>query len=257
MTRQDDTQLLDLAIRLAWEAAELILALRARGCITESKPDHSPVTEADRQAEALIVAGLRRATPSIAVVAEEEISGGHTPTPSEVYWMVDPLDGTRDFVALRDGFTVNIGLVRDGRPVLGVVAVPASAELFAGIVGRGAWRQSGAGRQPIQVRPPPASGLVVLSSREAPGAAELARHLSEAPVATVRQLGSALKFCRIAEGAADAYLRLGRTMEWDTAGPEAVLTAAGGSLRLLDGSQLSYEKPGWANPPFVCRGGGA
>jgi 3'(2'), 5'-bisphosphate nucleotidase len=254
MTVREDSALLDLAARLAWQAADLILAFRARGCETETKPDLSPVTEADRQAEAMIVRGLRAATPDIVVVAEEEVSSGYVPPPSSLYWMVDPLDGTRDFVAQRDGFTVNIGLVRDRRPVLGVVAVPASAELFGGIVGHGAWRQGYAGRQKIEVRPPPEVGLAVLSSRlgsEDPG---LLRHLGGAAVASITQLGSALKFCRIAEGAADAYVRLGRTMEWDTAGPEAVLTAAGGSLRTLDGGVLAYEKPDWANPPFICRG---
>ena len=169
--------------------------------------------------------------------------------------MVDPLDGTRDFVALRDGFTVNIGLVRQGRPVLGVVAIPASAELFGGIVGRGAWKQSSAGRHRVHVRRPPVSGLSVLSSRGRADDTAVRAALGGQPIAGITQLGSALKFCRLAEGTADAYVRLGRTMEWDTAGPEAVLTAAGGSLRLLNGEMLRYEKPDWANPPFICRGG--
>jgi 3'(2'), 5'-bisphosphate nucleotidase len=254
MTMQDDATLLNLAADLAWQAAEVILALRARGCVTEAKADRSPVTEADRQAEAVIVRGLRRATPHIEIVAEEEISAGHVPRAASTYWMVDPLDGTRDFVALRDGFTVNIGLVRDGRPVLGIVAVPAYAELFGGLVGSGAWKQDGAGRHPIHVRRPPASGLAVLSSRHSADDTALRAALGDAPVASITQLGSALKFCRLAEGAADRYIRLGRTMEWDTAGPEAVLTAAGGSLRLMDGGPLPYEKPDWANPPFICRG---
>ncbi len=255
MTAHDDEALLDLAAGLAWAATDLVLAFRARGCETETKPDSSVVTEADRRAELLIVGELRRATPHIEVVAEEEVSSGYDPARSDAYWMVDPLDGTRDFVALRDGFTINIGLVRHGRPVLGVVAIPASAELFGGIVGRGAWKQDGAGRHPIHVRTPPPSGLAVLSSRHHADDAGVKAALGDETIASVVQLGSALKFCRLAEGAADAYVRLGRTMEWDTAGPEAVLTAAGGSLRLLDGGPMPYEKPDWANPPFVCRGG--
>ncbi len=255
MTDGPDTTLLELAADLAWSAAELVLAYRARGCPTETKADASVVTEADRRSEALIVQGLRRATPGIEVVAEEEVSAGHRPVACGSMWMVDPLDGTRDFVAQRDGFTVNIGLVRDGRPVLGVVAIPASAELFGGIVGRCAWKQDGAGRHPIHVRPPPAAGLAVLSSRGQADDQGVRAALGGVLVASIRQMGSALKVCRLAEGSADAYVRLGRTMEWDTAGPEAVLQAAGGTLRLLDGGGLAYGKPGWANPPFLCRGG--
>ncbi len=249
-----DESLLNLAATLAWEASGIILALRARGVATERKPDDSAVTEADRQSERAIAAGLRRATPDIEVVAEEEIAAGHVPGGARSYWMVDPLDGTRDFVALRDGFTVNIGLVRDGRPVLGVVAVPACAELFGGIVGRGAWRESGAGRQAVRVRMPPQAGLTVLSSRHSGDDPGVRAVLGDEKVASITQVGSAVKFCRLAEGMADAYVRLGRTMEWDTAGPQAVLEAAGGSLRRLDGGALEYEKPGWANPPFICRG---
>jgi 3'(2'), 5'-bisphosphate nucleotidase len=250
----DDQALIDLASALAWQAAELILGIRARGFTTETKSDASPVTEADRAAELLIVAGLRAATPDIGVVAEEEISAGYAPPRAAAYWLIDPLDGTRDFVAGRDGFTVNIGLVRDARPVLGVVAVPASAELFGGIIGRGAWKRDQGGQRPIAARLPPASGLAVLCSRQKDHAPALDPYLHGRPAASIQQLGSALKFCRLAEGAADLYVRPGRTMEWDTAGPEAVLQAAGGSLLTLDGAILAYEKRGWANPGFVCRG---
>jgi 3'(2'), 5'-bisphosphate nucleotidase len=252
----DDTALLDLAATLAWEAAALILGIRARGYETLVKADASPVTEADRASETLIAAGLRRATPHIAVVAEEEISAGYVPPASEAYWLVDPLDGTRDFVALRDSFTVNIGLVRGGKPVLGAVAVPATAELFAGIVGQGAWKQDDAGRRRITVRPPPKAGLAVLSSRNLPDEKLIRDYLHPRDIASITLMSSALKFCRLAEGAADFYARFGRTMEWDTAGPEAVLTAAGGKLCQQDGAAMAYEKPGWANPPFVCWGGG-
>ncbi len=251
---QTDEALLNLAATLAWEASGIILALRARGVATERKADASAVTEADRQSERAIAAGLRRATPDIEVVAEEEIAAGRVPGRAREYWMVDPLDGTRDFVALRDGFTVNIGLVRDGRPVLGVVAVPACAEVFGGIVGRGAWREGGAGRQAVRVRTAPPGGMAVLSSRHSADDPGLRAVLGSERVASITQVASAVKFCRLAEGAADAYVRLGRTMEWDTAGPQAVLEAAGGSLRQLDGSALDYGKPGWANPPFICRG---
>jgi 3'(2'), 5'-bisphosphate nucleotidase len=139
--------------------------------------------------------------------------------------------------------------------VLGAVAVPASAELFGGLVGAGAWKQDMSGRRRIFVRPPPKLGLAVLSSRIRTDESRIRAFVAPRKVASITLLSSALKFCRLAEGAADFYARFGRTMEWDTAGPEAILTAAGGSLHLLDGSVMSYEKPEWVNPPFVCRGG--
>jgi 3'(2'), 5'-bisphosphate nucleotidase len=256
MTAPDDAALLEIAANLAWQAAEVILGIRARGYDTLAKANASPVTEADHRSEALIAAGLRAATPEIPVIAEEEIGAGYMPPRAgRTYWLVDPLDGTRDFVAQRDSFTVNIGLIREGRPVLGAVAVPASAELFGGLVGAGAWKQDMSGRRRIFVRPPPKLGLAVLSSRIRTDESRIRAFVAPRKVASITLLSSALKFCRLAEGAADFYARFGRTMEWDTAGPEAILTAAGGSLHLLDGSVMSYEKPEWVNPPFVCRGG--
>jgi 3'(2'), 5'-bisphosphate nucleotidase len=256
LTHPDDAALLHIAETLAWQAAEVILGLRARGCETRSKSDASPVTDADHESEALITEGLANATPDIPIVAEEAIFGGYSPPRAgRTYWLVDPLDGTRDFVALRDSFTVNIGLIRDGRPVLGVVAVPACAELFSGIVGIGAWRQDSSGRHRISVRTPPQTGLVVLSSRVGADEQRIRTLLAGQEIASITMVSSALKFCRLAEGSADFYARFGRTMEWDTAGPQAVLTAAGGSLLQMDGTPMPYEKPGWANPPFVCRGG--
>jgi 3'(2'), 5'-bisphosphate nucleotidase len=251
----DDAALLELAAKLAWQAAELILGIRARGFSTQTKTDRSPVTDADHAAEALITAGLRQATPLIPVVAEEEIAGGYIPRPSRTTWYVDPLDGTRDFAAGRDSFCVNIGLVREAVPVLGAVALPATAELFGGIVGVGAWKQDGAARRPISVRPPPKAGLTVLASTRIEDDPRLRDFLRGKPVTSVTHLGSATKVCRIAEGAADLYARFGRTMEWDTAAPQAVLEAAGGTLTLLDGTALRYGKPGWANAGFIVQGG--
>jgi 3'(2'), 5'-bisphosphate nucleotidase len=251
-----DEDLLELAASLAAEAASLVLGVRARGYETLAKQNFSPVTEADRASEHLIAEGLRRATPEIQVVAEEEIASGYMPPRGgRTFWLVDPLDGTRDFVALRDSFTINIGLVRQGRPVLGVVAVPASAEFFGGLIGQGAWKQDASGRRRIGVRPAPSHGLTVLSSRMRTDEALIRAHVAPREIASITPLSSALKFCRIAEGAADFYGRFGRTMEWDTAGPEAVLTAAGGSLVTLDGQPMEYEKPEWVNPPFACWGG--
>jgi 3'(2'), 5'-bisphosphate nucleotidase len=144
--------------------------------------------------------------------------------------------------------------VRDRAPVLGVVALPASGELFGGLVGVGAWKQDRAGRRPIRTRPAPPEGLHVLASRHHAGDPRLAAYLAGKKIASVTHVGAAVKFCRLAEGEADLYPRFGRTMEWDTAGPQAVLEAAGGHTRLMNGGPLRYAKPGWANPPFVCTG---
>jgi len=250
----DDRDLLALAADLAGRAAATILAVRARGFDVLSKHDATPVTEADHAAEAIIVEGLRQATPDIAVIAEEEIAAGRVTVVGDAFWLVDPLDGTREFAQLRDEFTVNVGLVRGGRAVLGAVAVPAFGEVFGGIVGQGAWKRGGGEERVIRTRPPPAEGLAVLASRHHGSDARLAAFLDGRRVASIGNIGSALKFCRLAEGAADLYPRLGRTMEWDTAAPQAVLEAAGGRVQLLDGGPLTYGKPGWENPHFACWG---
>lgn len=249
-----DPELLGLAADLAQQAASAILAIRARGFETIAKADQSPVTEADHAAEALILTGLRAATPDIPVIAEEEMAAGRAPVPGGCFWLVDPLDGTREFAKGRDEFTVNVGLVREGRAVLGAVAVPALGELFGGIPGQGAWKRVAAGQHPIACRRPPPEGLAVLASAHHANDTRLDEYLAGRHVASVGKIGSALKICRVAEGAADLYPRFGRTMEWDTAAPQAVLEAAGGRLQTLDGGVLAYAKPGWDNPGFVCTG---
>ena len=250
----DDNALLSLAADLARQAGAAILAVRARGFDVLAKRDASPVTAADTAAEAIIVRGLRAVTPDIPVIAEEEVAGGLVTAAAAAFWLVDPLDGTREFAAGRDEFTVNIGLVRHGRAWLGAVGVPALGELFGGIVGRGAWKRTGAGEAAICARVPPTDGLAVMASRHYANDPRLESFLAGRRVASVTNIGSALKFCRLAEGAADVYPRFGRTMEWDTAAPQAVLEAAGGTVRTLEGAPFSYGKPGWENPPFVCTG---
>jgi 3'(2'), 5'-bisphosphate nucleotidase len=239
---------------LALEAGAAILDVRRRGFDVERKEDRSPVTEADRAAEALIATGLRGAMPDIPVIAEEEVAAGRITAPAATYWLVDPLDGTREFAAGNDEFAVNIGLVREDRPVLGVVAIPATGELFGGIVGRGAWKRVGSRQTPVSARLPPAEGLTVLASRYHGSSARLDEFLRDRRVAKLINFGSSIKFCRLAEGVADLYPRFGRTMEWDTCAPQAVLEAAGGTVRTFDGEQLRYGKPGWENPHFVCTG---
>lgn len=251
-----DPELLDLAAGLARRAAHAIEAIRRAGFVVDRKSDESPVTEADWVAEALIVEGLRAALPSIPVVAEEEVAAGVVTAPAACFWLVDPLDGTRGFAAGRDEYAVCIGLVRDGRAVIGALALPATGELFGGILGAGAWKQDADGpRRPIAIRPPQASGLIVLASRQYADDPRLAGYLAGRRVAERRSLSSALKFCRVAEGAADLYVRYGTTMEWDTAAGQALVEAAGGRVAEVDGAPLVYGKPGWRNPSFVCHGG--
>ncbi|MDE2199632.1 MAG: 3'(2'),5'-bisphosphate nucleotidase CysQ [Rhodospirillales bacterium] len=250
----NDPALLALAADLAHQAGAIILAVRARGFDTLRKADRSPVTEADHAAEALILAGLR-AAGDIPVVAEEEIAGGHVPATASEYWLVDPLDGTREFAAGRDEFAVCIGLVRDGYPVLGAVGAPAQGAVYTGGAGLGAWRQDSAGRRAIAARRAPDSGIAVAASRHYSDDPRLAPFLSGRRVESVLHIGSALKFCRVAEGLADLYPRFGRTMEWDTAAPQALVEAAGGAVVVMEGgARLAYGKPGWENPGFVCTG---
>jgi 3'(2'), 5'-bisphosphate nucleotidase len=249
-----DDALISLAAGLALDAGAAILAVRRRGFEILRKEDRSPVTEADHVAEAIIVAGLRAAVPGIPVIAEEEMAAGGIAPSAASFWLVDPLDGTREFAAGNDEFAVNIGLVRDGRPALGVVAIPAADELFGGIIGRGAWKRLGATQTAISARLPPNEGLTVLASRYHGNSARLEEFLREKPVAKVTNFGSSVKFCRLAEGMADLYPRFGRTMEWDTCGPQAVLEAAGGTVRTMEGEDLRYGKQGWENPHFVCTG---
>ncbi|HBK08327.1 MAG TPA: 3'(2'),5'-bisphosphate nucleotidase [Acetobacteraceae bacterium] len=250
----DNAALLALGTELAARAGEAILAIRQRGFQVDRKADHSVVTEADHAAEAIILAGLRAALPGCSVVAEEETAAGRVTAATAEFWLVDPLDGTREFTSGSDDFAVNIGLVRHGCPVLGVVGVPATGEIFGGIVGVGAWRQKDGKRSPISVRQAPAEGLTVVASRHHGDTAQLDAFLGGRTVAKVVNFGSSLKFCRVAEGLADLYPRFGRTMEWDTCAPQAVLEAAGGTVETLDGALLRYGKPGWDNPHFVCWG---
>jgi 3'(2'), 5'-bisphosphate nucleotidase len=254
-------QLLAAVEALANEAAALILEVYATDFAVQGKADASPVTVADERAEAHLVAGLRRLTPGVPVVAEEAVSRGEVPAVAGRFWLVDPLDGTREFVARNGEFTVNLALVEDGEPVLGVVQVPVQRRRYAGLVGQGAWCTDADGRRAIGCRAVPAAGeLVVASSRSHGDGAALqgwlaAQGLAGRPLRH-RPAGSALKFGLLACGEADLYPRLGRTMEWDTAAGHAMLRAAGGEVCTLDGALLRYGKPGFENPHFVARGRG-
>lgn len=255
--RMNDADLLELAAGLARRAAAAIEAVRRAGFVVERKTDESPVTEADRIAEALIVEGLRTAAPGIPVVAEEEVEAGVAPGgPARRFWLVDPLDGTKGFARGSGEYAVCIGLVEDGAALLGAIALPATGELFGGLRGAGAWKEAGEGepRRPVRVRRSPPEGVVALVSRQYADDPRLLRFLAGRRVAERRGLSSALKFCRVAEGEADLYARFGPTMEWDSAAGQAIVEAAGGSVVDLDDAPLRYGKPGWRNPDFVCRG---
>ncbi|RUT27105.1 3'(2'),5'-bisphosphate nucleotidase CysQ [Asaia sp. W19] len=250
----DADALLALAARLADEAATLINEIRTNGFETIIKADKSPVTEADQAAERHILAGLREATPDIPAIGEEEVANGLFVEPGQTYWLVDPLDGTREFAAGRDDFTVNIGLVHDNRVLLGAMALPAYGQLYTGLVGKGAWRRDASGQHPIRASLPPENGLRILASRHYADDPRLKEWLAGRKVGTLGNIGSAAKFARVAEGAADFYPRLGPTMEWDTAAPQAIVEAAGGQVLDEHGAPLTYGKPGWFNPPFLCTG---
>lgn len=244
----------------ALEAGAAVMTVYAEGFAVDLKDDASPVTEADRRAEALILARLKEAAPTAQILAEESAPSASI-DPAREFFLVDPLDGTREFISRNGEFTVNIALVRAGRPVLGVVYAPALHRLYAGGDGLGAWRVDAAdgrapARQAIAVRPAPAEGIVAVASRSH-RSRETDDFLAAMKVARFAEAGSSLKFCLVAEGAADIYPRLGRTMEWDTAAGHAVLEAAGGGVFVHPtGEPLRYGKSGrgFDNPSFVATG---
>ncbi len=235
-------------------ASVVVLEVYASDFEVDRKGDASPVTEADRRAEAVIVDVLQRLAPGLPIVAEEAFSVGEAADAAERFWLVDPLDGTKEFVSRNGEFTVNVALIERGRPVVGVVAAPALGRTWVGVVGEGAWTHDAAGRRDIRCRHVPAEGLTVVASRSHGDAQALDAYLSGRKVAASRSAGSSLKLCLVASGEADLYPRLGRTMEWDIAAGHAVVLAAGGEVTDLLGNPLRYGKAGFENPHFVARG---
>jgi 3'(2'), 5'-bisphosphate nucleotidase len=260
-----DSQLLEAMIGAAIEAGRAACAFHRQDLHVRQKADSSPVTDADRVAEAIILERLAQCAAATAVVAEEQAAAGHVPPAAAEFFLVDPLDGTREFVAGRDEFTVNIALIRRGEPVLGVVYAPALGRLFGGDRARGhafVCEQSVVeaprgdprqDREPIHVRQAPPSGIIAVASRSH-CTPETEAYLARYAVAERVSIGSSLKFCLVAQGKADLYPRLGPTMEWDTAAGHAVLAAAGGSVVAADGQALSYGKPQYRNPWFIASG---
>ncbi|MET1111646.1 MAG: 3'(2'),5'-bisphosphate nucleotidase CysQ [Allosphingosinicella sp.] len=253
--------LLPILIEAALAAGAEIERIYREGCEVIEKEDGSPVTIADRHAEAIILERLAAAFPDVPVLAEEEAAAGRIPALGRRFFCVDPLDGTRGFVQRNGEFTVNIGLIEDGAPVAGVIYAPDSRLLYYGARGEGAFRvRGGGGAEPIRPRPRPASGLTAVGSRShaAHGTAEKGAHLG---IADFVPSSSSLKFCLVAEGTADVYPRHGPTAEWDTAAGQAILEAAGGRVMALgeDGREagpLAYGKidRAFLNPPFIAWG---
>jgi 3'(2'), 5'-bisphosphate nucleotidase len=251
----DRARLLELALAAAQEAGRAIMEIYGDDFAVQRKSDASPVTLADVTAEKLILERLRDGAPEIPAVAEEMAEKYGVPeTVPRRFWLVDPLDGTKEFIARNGEFTVNIGLIEDGRPVLGVLHVPAQGLLYAGAGPDSAILIDAAGRRRIAARRRPADGIVVLHSRSHANQETLQRYLAALPIAARRVSGSAWKFGLLAAGEGDLYPRFGPTMEWDTAAGQAVLEAAGGSVTTEDGAPLRYGKPGFRNPNFIARG---
>jgi len=244
---------LQTLVRIVRAAGEVVMRHYEAGCDARMKSDRSPVTDADEEAERLILAELASSFPGVPVVAEEEAAAGRISQVGSRFFLVDPVDGTKEFVKRGGEFTVNIGEIVDGQPVSGVVLAPAIGRLFVGAVGEGAFELSGGAIRDIACRAPAADGLVAVSSRSHPDA-QTDELLKTLPIKGHTNAGSSLKFCLVAAGEADIYARGGRTMEWDVAAGHAVLRAAGGKVTNWDGTPFVYGKPDFRNGPFIARG---
>ena len=250
----DEAALLEACVAAARAAGAEILDLVAAGFEVEVKADQSPVTLCDRAAEAIILRALASAAPGVPVIAEEEVAAGRIPAHGQTYFLVDPLDGTKEFVRGGDDYTVNIGLIVDSAPRLGVVYQPALDRLHLGLVGAGAWLEEGGSRTPIATRALGARRDAVASKSHFNQAT--ADYLEQAIGACEHvSVGSSLKFCLVAEGRADIYPRLSPTSEWDTAAGHAVLVAAGGRVDGPDGTPLTYGKTAFLNRGFCATAG--
>jgi 3'(2'), 5'-bisphosphate nucleotidase len=253
-------------IALALDAGRVILEFYEGGAKVTLKPDASPVTSADLAAEAIILAGLKSLAPEIPVIAEEAVARGAMPKAARQFFLVDPLDGTKEFISRNGEFTVNIALIEAGQPVAGVVYAPAIGRLF--------WGEQGKGAAEIVVadpkaQEPPREGRRIAAQLAVTGApikvvasrshrdGETDRFLASLGDCEIVSAGSSVKFCLVASGEAQLYPRFGRTMEWDTAAGHAVLAAAGGTVVTADSAPLLYgkEAEGFANPPFIAAAG--
>jgi 3'(2'),5'-bisphosphate nucleotidase len=256
-----DDDLIEALLGVAVAAGRAALDIYRSGFTVTQKADQSPVTAADHAAEKIILAHLARIAPDVPVVAEEAVAAGSIPQVREEFFLVDPLDGTKEFIHRRGEFTVNIALIRRRLPALGVVYAPVGGMLYAGNVGAvRAFRCShpadaatSGPREPLRVRPVPAGGITAVVSRSH-STPETEAYLSHYTISQRVSVGSSLKFCLVAAGEADLYPRLGPTMEWDTAAGHAVLAAAGGHVLAPGGESLAYGKPDFRNSFFIASG---
>ena len=262
MNRAERARLLAGMIVAAAEAGTKVREMAAMGVVARSKPDASPVTDADEAAEAIIEKHLQALLPGVPMIGEEAVAGGTNRKPGNTFFLVDPIDGTREFIAKRSEYTVNIGLLIEGTPVLGVIYAPALGELYAG----GA---SGAVRlaltpgakpddvphEPIRVRVPGKNLVAAVSHSHLDSATQ--SWLKKRGIEETARIGSSIKFCRVAEGKADVYPRLSPVSEWDIAAGHAILMAAGGSVKAPDGLPLYYgkKKEDYKVTSFIASGG--
>lgn len=249
-----DAKLLDKLIDLMWESSEAILRIYDSGDFdTKLKSDQSPVTQADLAAHKILIKGLSQLTPNIPVVSEEDPDSLQIPSTYQKYWLLDPLDGTKEFLNRDVEFTCNLALIELHRTIFGLVTLPVMGLLYFGGKDLGSYRLNHSGdKTQLHCRRSPHICRVVTSKSHLNAETETFIHSLELPVELV-QVGSSLKFIRIAEGLADLYPRIAPTREWDTAAAQAVLEGAGGSVAQLDGSPLIYGKTEILNPNFVAQ----
>jgi 3'(2'), 5'-bisphosphate nucleotidase len=245
--------LIEILCELAREGGDIAMRHHGRLENVMAKADNSPLTVADLEVDQYLCEGLEKAFPDIPVVTEERAESHAPGFVGECFFLVDPIDGTKEFVKNRGEFTVNIALVESGTPVAGVVCAPAVGRLFAGKVGEGAFEMPSTGgpRKPLAPRKPDNDALIVVASRSHL-TLETQAFVDANPVASFTSAGSSLKFCLLAAGEADLYPRYGPTMEWDTAAGHAVLAATGGMVEEISGAPLKYGKPNYLNPFFIA-----
>lgn len=243
------------AFEIAREAGRIVMKARNEALRIAAKADGSPVTAADQAAEKYIVEALQKLTPDIPVVAEELVASGHGPdVTGRPFWIVDPLDGTKDFIAGEPEFAIVIALVSGDAPVLGVIHGPAMEVTYAGAVGIGATRARNNKAEDITTRIAPQDGITVLSSRRHGSEPELEKYLGEFKIAAHKRMSSALKFGMLASGEADIYPRFGRVMGWDIAAGHAIVLAAGGRMSTATGEAINYRTADFGIPSFIARG---